>query len=640
MMSAFLELFGVMRADLTPGPPPETVIGNRDPRQALVSSGPLTIWAEKGKGGAPCPALSALCNRDSACLALARLDYPKESVARLGLNPNDGLNDADLLCRSYASFGPDGVTKATGDWVLASWDKKAGIFRLFRDHNGQQRLFHTMLEGCIIFSPDIRQLLALRGLSREPDLTTLAMLHLLGFSEKPTHRTFYRDIRTITPGHVLVVDANGSRVEPYWRPEDIPDIHLARDDDYVDAFTGFFRAAVRSRLPARGSVGVTLSAGLDSGSVAWLAARELAGQGRRLTAFTSVPRFNVDGLTTRGNFGDEGPLSQATALAGDMEHVLIDAPTPTIVGAIRTGLDLCAQPVHAAANAYWLLAIMQACRDRNISVLLTGQSGNATISRAGGAEERLRGLLAQGRLGLFTRELLATGAAHNNGRRRIPKTLLLKTLQPRAFKRWSVTRELRGPFWRDYSPMNRDFLEKIVVEEGLRNEGYTPPKLGLLTNREVCRTIIELRFRSPVHIQDLARHYGIDVRDPTCDTRLTEFCLGIPDDQYFQGGQGKRLIRRAMAGKLPDEVLFNPRKGRQAADLIPRLRETRDEVREALAQIHESRTARELLDLTRMETLFERIMTKADPKLTFEIHAILLKGLMTGLFLAGCDNKS
>ena len=85
-------------------------------------------------------------------------------------------------------------------------------------------------------------------------------------------------------------------------------------------------------------------------------------------------------------------------------------------------------------------------------------------------------------------------------------------------------------------------------------------------------------------------------------------------------------MRRAMAGKMPDTVLNNPKKGRQAADVIPRLREFPMEMNEALGQLRDSPLARECLNLSRMEEVWRRIQEEASPNLTQLSNVILLKG--------------
>ena len=77
-------------------------------------------------------------------------------------------------------------------------------------------------------------------------------------------------------------------------------------------------------------------------------------------------------------------------------------------------------------------------------------------------------------------------------------------------------------------------------------------------------------FRGEHHAGMLAAH-GVELRDPTTDLDVVNFCLGVPDEQYLTEGVSRSLIRRAMWGILPPEVLTKRKRGMQAADWFEKL---------------------------------------------------------------------
>ena len=131
----------------------------------------------------------------------------------------------------------------------------------------------------------------------------------------------------------------------------------------------------------------------------------------------------------------------------------------------------------------------------------------------------------------------------------------------------------------------------------------------------------------------LGAGYNLDVRDPTQDSRLVEFCLRLPNDQFRRRGEDRWLIRRAMAGRMPQEVLYNRRKGLQAADLGYRVAEQHEEISAVLDRLEQSSLARECLDLTRMRGVLTELQCKIDAATTVQCGTILLHGLGVGLFL-------
>jgi asparagine synthase (glutamine-hydrolysing) len=152
-------------------------------------------------------------------------------------------------------------------------------------------------------------------------------------------------------------------------------------------------------------------------------------------------------------------------------------------------------------------------------------------------------------------------------------------------------------WWSTFSPINPEFARAQRVAARSRARG--------------CDHWVRRRVDSPerrlarlMHVQRLicvnsafqALH-GTDIRDPTADTRIAEFCLSLPEDQYRRGGVSRWLIRRAMADRLPTEILAGRRRGIDTADWFERLSGARDQVFEALRLLEQSETAAAVLDL-------------------------------------------
>jgi asparagine synthase (glutamine-hydrolysing) len=129
--------------------------------------------------------------------------------------------------------------------------------------------------------------------------------------------------------------------------------------------------------------------------------------------------------------------------------------------------------------------------------------------------------------------------------------------------------------------------------------------------------------------------YGLDIRDPTSDIRIVEFCLSLPEDQYLKGGVSRRLIRRAMADKLPMEILNNQQRGLQAADWLESLLASRDKLLLEVAAWSKNDLLSEVLDLQRITRLL-RDMPSAQSdaaNILQEYRHLLEFGLMMGRFI-------
>jgi asparagine synthase (glutamine-hydrolysing) len=126
-----------------------------------------------------------------------------------------------------------------------------------------------------------------------------------------------------------------------------------------------------------------------------------------------------------------------------------------------------------------------------------------------------------------------------------------------------------------------------------------------------------------------------DARDPTIDKRLVEFCFAIPEEQYLRDGVTKRLLRRAMAGRLPAAIMEERRKGLVGADWYLRVAPYKERFAEAVAGIESSETARRCLDIPRMRRLIDEWPRDGwwEPRVAVNYRMALCRGLAVGAFI-------
>ncbi|HRJ41315.1 MAG: hypothetical protein KJZ86_05255 [Caldilineaceae bacterium] len=146
------------------------------------------------------------------------------------------------------------------------------------------------------------------------------------------------------------------------------------------------------------------------------------------------------------------------------------------------------------------------------------------------------------------------------------------------------------------------------------------------------------RWQPPTfHLED-GGAFGLDIFDPTADRRLMEFCFAVPTEQYHNGAQDRWLMRRAMAGRLPDGVRLIRQRARQSADLVNRLHSQAPELRAVVdrlggTQANSLRYNGEVLDVPRLAEVVRQIEENPATVSHFTASIFLLRGLMVGLFL-------
>ena len=556
-----------------------------------------------------------------AFAAEARLDNRGELFDALGVHHSERrtMADGELVRRAYMRWGTECPSRLLGDWSLAAWMPHERQLFLARDHSGNTALYYVTDRRRFAFASDRRALLALPGVSRRPNDVFLA--HLLVSWASPSlsgFETAHRDIHRLPFAHALLVTARDTRAWCYWRLADAPDVRLATPGDYAEGLREHLREAVKVRLRSAKPIAVTLSAGLDSGSVTVLAARELHAAGRTLTALTGVPTQPVP---YPGVIVNERAGAAATArTVGNIHHRAVSREDFGPVDGIERQLEIHGEP-GPSTNYYWLLPVVEAARG---GVLLTGEGGNGSISW-GGVH-----CLADAVLGIRQGRLIHAARA-------VARVGVLGRAVRECRRLRALAGEPKGQPWRSHSAIHPQFAQRMRLGELMAAAGYDPTFQRLAANGrkaqfDVLRTVSYLGGGIWAELGAAAQ---MAARTPTLDARLLWFVVGIPN-RYWRGPLYRWLIRDAMRGWLPDDVRLATQPARQAADMVPRLAAQSSRVAAMLSEIEASEEARQRVDVGHMRRAL-RLVGDASPRLATSAWMaanMLLIGLEAGLFVA------
>jgi len=569
--------------------------------------------------------------------ASVRLDNRDELMEALAM-PHPGranVPDSYIILDAYHKWGEACVDRLLGDWVFAIWNARERKLFLARDHHGNTGLYYHSDSRSFAFASSLKGLLTLAETPRRPN--PLAIAQVLTVWPAQGAPTCYEGILRLPPAHAMTVKPSGVEVKRYWYVEDTPELHLGTDDDYIDAFLEIYDEAVRARLRSSAPVGITLSGGLDSGSVAALAARELRKRGQNLVALSSVPIASTKALFKRG-IGDETPFIEATAqFIGNIDLNYIDARGVSPVAAIDRALRMYEQPVHGVGNMYWLNTLMAEAKTRGLGALLIGQGGNGTISWAGGPKTPLLEYLLKGQWGTFRTKMKAWQEATEHSLWQGIKRQIIRPLVAPIRQR-QLRSQARRDAWREYSALNPALARELDLSRRMEEAGHDPTFKQKRDPVQARLGLVRPGRASVGHLwYEIGAAYDLDVRDPTFDPRVMSFCWSLPQGQYVHEFQDRWLIRRATAGLLPEKVRWNRRLGVQAADLAQRVLDHASDMEAALAEVEGSGLAREYLDVPKMRGVFDSVQKRIDPESSSQCGTVLLRGLMAGLFLLRFD---
>lgn len=564
-------------------------------------------------------------------VADVRLDNREELSLALGLAAAAAreLCDAGLLLRALERWDEAALDRLAGDFAFALWKVKERRLMLARDFLGQRPLHYHGGKHFFAFATMPKGLHALPDVPYAPDEQAVA--EFVTLIPEGGGRSFFKDIAAVEAAHLAIVTRDGVETRRYWNPSPRA---LARPpgEDLVEGLRHHLDQATRARLRgASGAVACQLSAGFDSSAVTATAARLLAPEGGKVVAFTSVPRDGYDEPLPKNLIADEGPLAGATAaLYPNVEHVMIRTGDRSPLAGIDHNFYLFDRPMLNLCNWTWTSAINTAARDRGLSVLLTGQMGNMTLSYNG--IELLAELLGAGRLGRLGRtgfRLVAGGGATWRG------------VLAGAFGPYLPARLWRGinRLWRrdldplEYSairpgPMESMNLAGLAADRAL-DFSYRPRKNGFESRLWVLHRISLGNYN-----KGILAGWGIDQRDPTADRKLVEFCLGVPMEAFLQG-EPRALARRALADRLPEAVLNERRKGYQGADWHEGASAARGEIEAEVDRLAECGPAAWLLDVERLRALIRDWPGSgwSSNKTHNAYRSALLRGLSAGHFL-------
>ena len=498
---------------------------------------------------------------------------------------------------------------------------------------GNTGLYYYFKPPLIVFASDTEAILAHPEVPCKLNEMHLARRMVFDYTEQTWSQTYWLDVCSLAASHSITISQRKESIEKYWYLEKAPPIRFDSDEEYLEGFLEQFRRSVRIRLNSIRPIGTQLSAGLDSSSVTALAAEALLEHNQPLAAFTSVPlyaseKYFPDRLT------DEWTLAhQVAERYKNIEHIPIQSLDISPLAAVRQGLKILHEPQTAAANMYWIISIFENARRRNIGVMLTGQLGNGGVSWSGGKDYICY---------LFARRQWHKGSQalkeyKKNKKiswyRAVKSQLLLPVLSPL----WSDLKRFLHPSKQErlfYHFPSGDFLRRLRFHE----TGLIPRDRLLDPLEEQMLTTIRNGTMVGPFWNSCGALYNMEVRDPTADVRLLEFCMGIPDEQYRYAGGNRMLIKRAMTEVLPDALRWNVKRGRQAADIMPRIFEQQDELEKALERLGSANEVICYLSIEEMKQAWDSVKTSGANHFSENINA-LLRAIQTGYFLLEHSGK-
>jgi asparagine synthase (glutamine-hydrolysing) len=456
-------------------------------------------------------------------------------LARLGYRFRS-RTDTEVILAAYAQWGPACVSRFNGMWAFAIHDRTNRRLFCSRDRFGVKPFYYADTPSAFAFGSEIRELLP--WLSRKAaNRRTLADFITTATADH-TDETFYEGVAKLPAGHNLDYDLETNRfsITRFYELQPRPDVAALSREQAVEAYREVLTDAVRLRLRSDVLVGTCLSGGLDSSSVATIAAglyTPLAG--RAFSAITAVSEQEEK---------NEAGYAQVVAAHGGMTWLPVRPE-------YRDFVDSLPQVVHAQEEPFaspsltMQYFVMKTARTHGITVLLDGQGGDETLL---GYERYYAAYLARTlrREGIvaFVRALLDTRS--NNANMGIGNIAKYLVAGRSAAARYAV-----------YRRRHRYLRELPSMPAHIRRYATSCWDDFALQSLEIRSTNLPLLLR---YEDRNSMAHAIEARLPFLDYRAVETALSLPGAFKMHEGWSKWVLRKAMAGRMPDAIVWRRNK--------------------------------------------------------------------------------
>jgi len=446
--------------------------------------------------------------------------------------------DTEVLLKAWARWGKDTLERLEGMYAFAILDTQERTVTLVRDPFGIKPLFYTHSADRLSFCSELSGLLEIDPGLRRLDWQT-AVDYLQWGTYDRSERTFLEGVRQLKPGHYLVVDADSGRAsEPtaFWHPN-VREAFTGTYEEASEIVRGLFVDSVKRNLRSDVALGIALSGGIDSSAIVG-AVRHLEPD-LPITTFSFVaPGFArsehewVKLVADHAKAISHSVVAEPGDLSRDLDELIISQGEP-----------------FASTSIYAQFRVFKLARDHDVRVTLDGQGGDEVFAGYSGfPAQRMHSLIERGRLRQAS--TFARNWASWPDRDMTP--MLMETAAQ------FLPRRARGRVLRSGSSPLLDTSR--LKERGVRLYPEVV-QTGALRGRRVVS-----QLRSALTSQGLpallrhadrnSMHFSIESRVPFLDRALAEFTLALPEDWLVgNDGSSKRILRDAMRGMVPDQVL-------------------------------------------------------------------------------------
>ena len=459
--------------------------------------------------------------------------------------------DTETILHLYEQEGENCVEKLRGMFAFAVWDKNKKQLFAARDRLGVKPFYYvTDKQGNLFFASEIKALLEAGAV--KPEINYNALPDQLANHGTSGEETLFANIKRLLPGHFLVWRDGDLKIEKYWDVSFEPKTEEKSDAELVEEWSELFRKSVELRLMADVPLGMFLSGGIDSSAICALMSRMVD---------APVKTFSVGFKEREAN---EFEFARIVSKAFKTEHHEITITPAQYFEALPQMIWHEDEPIGFTASIplYFVSKLAQ----QHVKVVLTGEGSDEMLGGYGRYVKTLK-LLEYGRkyeslTPEFLRELVKSGVTT------LPDSLNKK------LNRTFLTRaaDIENLYFDNFAIFPKKMQAELLSKETKARIAERNPYVRLhdwLENSDAKNLLDKLLYAdTKTYLHELLMKQdqmsmaaSIESRVPFLDHKLVEYTAKLPEKMKIRGRETKWILRQAMKGILPNEILTRPKMG-------------------------------------------------------------------------------
>lgn len=545
------------------------------------------------------------------------------------------ISDGELIYQAYLKWGKDCIQHLRGlfSFVVYDWEKREVYLQT--DHFSTRCLFYQLQDGVLYFSTLFFPLIKSSGLRYDLNerwfLDSLSLRSPVMITE-PKETTVCGVYKIVSGTYVEIIDQQIHEVE-YWNPgKKVAVNQHITDQECERQLLQIMRESVRQAIRTDGEVAVQLSAGLDSSTVACLASPMLEAQGKRLHSYTSVPLEEAN-LPKKGYlmYDETKGVMRICEEYPNIVPAFVDCQGLNIFTEAKEIIQEWEMPCKSEQNAVWVREIHKRAADDNCKILLSGSTGNCTIS-AGDIGSLLDAYVYKGRWIKAFQTATHYVRRYHGRRKAFLKSYLKGHLE---YYTWyfeqsrkdpyaiNITKREQGERFQQRKRFNRELLHNRPhpTRKRMREECYMPNANAQIGEINTANSL----------------YYGILERDPMRNVEFIEFCMSLPLTCFVNEDYDRRLVRDFMHGVVPEAIRLDvAHRGRQSGDNEYRINKVWDQYLPEIRKVLFQEGICKYIDTDKTEQYFTRLKDR-DFQRDFMEMRMIVDSYMHGLYLRELD---